>query len=145
MSMNTLAVLVTGCAGFIGSYVVDALMADGHCLLGLDNLSTGNRANLRHWEADPRFSFIKADVTHDLERILGDAAARLGPIERVVHLAAQTMVPVSVADPVLDVRVNVEGTVAVLEYARRHHVKKVVFASSSAVYDDDAPVPVSEA
>ena len=137
-------VLVTGCAGFIGSHTVDGLIANGSRVLGIDNLSTGTRANLGQWDGDPRFSFVEADVTRDLQRVLDDAAKRVGPIERIVHLAAQTMVPLSVTDPVHDVRVNIEGTVALLEYARRHKVRKVVFASSSAVYDDDAPVPVAE-
>jgi len=144
MSAKAPAVLVTGCAGFIGSHAVDALISGGHRVLGLDNLSSGSRANLRQWDGDPRFCFIEADVTQDLGGVLDDAAGQFGPIERIVHLAAQTMVPLSVNDPLLDIRVNVEGTVAMLEYARRRRVKKVVFASSSAVYDDDAPVPVTE-
>lgn len=137
-------VLVTGCAGFIGSHTVDALIARGCCIVGLDNLSTGKRANLRHWRGDPRFVFLEDDVTRDLDAALRDAIATLGVISHIVHFAAQTMVPLSVEDPVGDVRVNLEGTVNVLEYARRKGVAKVVFASSSAVYDDDAPVPVTE-
>src|SRR5262249_51651272 len=67
-----------------------------------------------------------------------------GRIDRIAHFAAQTAVPISMDDPVGDIRVNLGGTVRVLEYARTHRVAKVLFASSSAVYDDDAPVPVSE-
>ncbi len=137
-------VLVTGSAGFIGSHTVDALMAKGCRVLGIDNLSTGSRANLRQWDGEPRHAFLEADVSGGFESVLDDATSRLGPIDCIVHLAAQTMVPLSVEDPIADVRVNLEGTVKVLEYARRRRIGKVVFASSSAVYDDDAPVPVSE-
>lgn len=137
-------VLVTGSAGFIGSHTVDGLMAEGCRVLGIDNLSTGSRANLRQWDGEPRHAFLEADVSGGFESVLDDAASRLGPIDCIVHLAAQTMVPLSVEDPIADVRVNLEGTVKVLEYARRRRIGKVVFASSSAVYDDDAPVPVSE-
>lgn len=144
MNAASPVVLVTGCAGFIGSHTVDALIARGCRVVGLDDLSTGKRANLRHWEGDPRFVFLEGDVTRDLDAALQEVVARLGPVSRIVHFAAQTMVPLSVEDPVGDVRVNLEGTVNVLEYARRKGVAKVVFASSSAVYDDDAPVPVTE-
>src|SRR5262245_45746426 len=118
-------VLVTGCAGFIGSHTVDVLVASGCRVLGIDNLSTGTRANLGQWHGARRFSSVEADITRDLQRVLDDAAKRMGPIERIVHLAAQTMVPLSVTDPIHDVRVNIEGTVALLEYARRHMVRKV--------------------
>jgi UDP-glucose 4-epimerase len=140
----TPVVLVTGCAGFIGSHTVDTLLAGGYRVLGIDDLSTGHRSNLAQCAGHRRFAFVEADVTADLDRVLDAAAAQLGPIERIVHLAAQTMVPLSITDPVHDVRVNIEGTVRVLDYARHHGVKKVVFASSSAVFDDDAAVPVNE-
>jgi UDP-glucose 4-epimerase len=144
MSASAPVVLVTGSAGFIGSHTVDALMATGCRVLGIDNLSAGSRANLRQWDGEPRHTFLEADVTEGFESVLDDAAARLGPIDCIVHLAAQTMVPLSIEDPITDIRVNLEGTVRMLEYARRRRIRKVVFASSSAVYDDDAPVPVSE-
>ncbi len=144
MTASAAVVLVTGSAGFIGSHTVDALMATGCRVLGIDNLSTGSRANLRQWDGEPRHTFLEADVSGGLEGVLDDATSRLGPVDSVVHLAAQTMVPLSVEDPITDIRVNLEGTVKVLEYARRRRIGKVVFASSSAVYGDDAPVPVSE-
>ena len=137
-------VLVTGGAGFIGSHTVDLLMTKGCKVSVLDNLSSGYRANISQWEGHARFVFVGGDVTGDVAAPLAAAVAKHGPIHRIVHFAAQTAVPVSMDDPVSDIEVNLCGTARILEYARRNAVAKVVFASSSAVYDDDAPVPVSE-
>ncbi|MGE4064364.1 MAG: SDR family NAD(P)-dependent oxidoreductase [Rhodospirillaceae bacterium] len=138
-------VLVTGGAGFIGSHTVDLLLAHGCRVTVLDNLSTGYAANLAQCEGRPDYDFVEADITQDFAPALERAARRFGPIERIAHFAAQTAVPLSVDDPITDISVNVAGTVRVLEYARRHKVRKIAFASSSAIYDDDATVPVSEA
>lgn len=138
-------VLVTGGAGFIGSHTVDVLMARGCRVLVVDDLSTGYMANLARWRDHPRLTVLKADITDDLAGHLKHATASMGPLDRIIHFAAQTAVPLSVDDPANDIRVNLGGTAQVLEYARRNGIAKIVFASSSAVYDDDAPVPVSEA
>ncbi len=137
-------ILVTGGAGFIGSHAVDVLMRLGHCVTVFDNLSTGYLANLEQWEANPRFRFIHADIAADLTDAFNRAVLGFGRITRIAHFAAQTAVPLSMDDPVADIGANVTGLVRVLEYARRNKVAKVFFASSSAIYDDDAPVPVSE-
>ncbi len=137
-------ILVTGGAGFIGSHTVDQLLAEGHRVSVLDNLSTGSRANIVQCEGHPNFLFVDADVTHDIAAPCGLAAARFGKIDRIVHFAAQTSVPVSVNDPITDIQVNVAGAVRMLEYARGHGVRKVVFASSAAVYGNEAAMPVSE-
>ncbi len=137
-------VLVTGGAGFIGSHTVDLLLSQGHKVTVLDDLSTGLMANLKQCEGNPRFHFVKADVAGELAETLDQVAAIVGPIDRIIHYAAQTAVPLSMDDPASDVRANVIGSVKLLEYARRNKVAKVAFASSSAVYDDDAPVPVDE-
>jgi UDP-glucose 4-epimerase len=137
-------VLVTGGAGFIGSHTVDLLMAKGCKVSVLDNLSSGALANIGQWEGHARFAFVGGDVTKDVAEPLAAAVAKHGAIDRIAHFAAQTAVPVSMDDPVTDIEVNLCGTARILEYARRNKVAKVVFASSSAVYDDDAPVPVSE-
>lgn len=137
-------VLVTGGAGFIGSHTADVLIKRGCCVTVLDNLSTGYRANITQMENLQRFQFIHGDVTGDVKGLLSKAAKRFGPIHRIAHFAAQTAVPISVDDPVTDISVNLGGTARILEYARHNKVEKVVFASSSAVYDDDAPVPVNE-
>jgi len=137
-------ILVTGGAGFIGSHTVDLLMSKGHRVSVLDNLSTGYMANLEQWESHPRFNFVAADITADLSDAFAGMVKRFGRIERIAHFAAQTAVPISMDDPVGDIQANLAGTARILEYARRNEVAKLFFASSSAVYDDDAPVPVSE-
>ena len=136
--------IVTGGAGFIGSHTVDLLLSQGHRVTVLDDLSTGLMANLKQCEGNPNFHFVKADVAEDIAETLDQVAAIVGPIDRIIHYAAQTAVPLSMDDPASDVRANVIGSVKLLEYARRNKVAKVAFASSSAVYDDDAPVPVNE-
>lgn len=137
-------ILVTGGAGFIGSHTVDALIHMGHCVTVFDNLSTGYLANLEQREANPRFHFIHADITGDLTDAFSRAVLGFGRIARIAHFAAQTAVPLSIDDPVADIQANVAGLARILEYARLNKVAKVFFASSSAIYDDDAPVPVSE-
>jgi len=125
-------VLVTGGAGFIGSHLVRALLARGDDVRVLDNLSTGARANL----ADLPVELLVADV--------GEAdqvrAATRG-VDTVFHLGAMISVPVSLENPANCYRTNVLGSLHVLEAARRELVRRVVLASSSAVYGDhDGPV-----
>ncbi|KAB2343358.1 NAD-dependent epimerase/dehydratase family protein [Actinomadura rudentiformis] len=124
--------LVTGAAGFIGSHLVDRLLADGHEVVGLDDFSTGGntRADIEMWRMDV------ADPA------LAERVAARRP-EVVFHLAAQVSVRVSVSDPLLDARTNVVGTANVFEAARAAGSRKVVFTSSCAVYGvpDVLPVP----
>ncbi|REE98805.1 NAD-dependent epimerase/dehydratase family protein [Thermomonospora umbrina] len=125
-------VLVTGAAGFIGSHLVDRLSADGHEVIGVDDLSSGT-----HLRED--IDFHRMDVC---DPALAELAARRRP-EVICHLAAQVSVRSSVEDPRHDARVNVLGTVGVLEAARLAGTRKVVFASSCAVFGvpDALPVP----
>jgi UDP-glucose 4-epimerase len=136
--------VVTGGAGFIGSHTVDALVAAGHQVLVMDDFSTGRRENLRQWEGDDRVEVAECNVADGLFAPLVDVTRRRGPVERIVHLAAQTSVVYSVENPLDEVRTNYVGTVQVLDYARRLGVRKVVFASSAAVYGDVAELPVAE-
>ncbi len=136
--------VVTGGAGFIGSHTVDALVAAGHQVVVLDNFSTGRRENLRRWQGDARVEVIECNVADGLYAPLHDAVRRRGPVERIVHLAAQVSVVYSVENPLDEARTNYLGTVQVLDYARRCGVRKVVFASSAAVYGDVAEMPVAE-
>jgi UDP-glucose 4-epimerase len=136
-------VLVTGGAGFIGSNLVDRLLADGHDVVAVDDLSRGTLANLAQARSarESRFSFTRADVTdpHTVDLV---AAARP---EVVCHLAAQIDVRVSVTDPALDARLNIIGTINVLEGARRAQARKVVFTSSGgSIYGEPERLPVSE-
>jgi len=134
-------ILVTGAAGFIGSNLVDRLLDDDHEVLGIDNLSHGTRANLPDSElgAGRGFSFIEADVTDP--RFVETVA----DVEVICHLAAQIDVRVSVRDPIEDARLNVLGTINVLEAARQAGVRKVVFASSGgSIYGEPKKLPVDE-
>jgi UDP-glucose 4-epimerase len=131
--------LVTGGAGFIGSNLVDRLVADGHEVSVLDDLSHGSRDNLE--QAGDRASFYRGDVTDPaLPELLGDVHP-----EVVFHLAAQIDVRASVSDPVTDTRQNVLGTVNLAEAARRAGVRKVCFASSAAIYGVPEYLPIDEA
>ena len=130
--------LVTGGAGFIGSTLVDRLLAEGHAVDVLDNLSSGSLANLAPARSDRShdFSFHQIDV-RDASVI--DLIERRRP-DVVFHLAAQADVRVSVARPVFDAEVNVIGGLHVLEGARLARAAKVVFASSGGtIYGDVDP------
>ena len=128
-------ILVTGGAGFIGFHVVEQLVRANHSVTILDNLSTGLTSNI-HREA----VFINLDIrSHQVADVF-----REGRFDGVIHLAAQTMVPKSLSDPHYDCDVNIMGTVNVLEACRLSEVKKIVFASSAAVYGDVSAVPIAE-
>lgn len=134
-------ILVTGAAGFIGSHLVDRLVADGHRVTGLDDLSTGKLANLADARRGKGFGFHRFDIT---STDLLELVARDRP-DVVCHLAAQMDVRRSVADPLHDTRTNVLGTVNVLEACVRAGVPRVVFASSGGtVYGEPPSLPVTE-
>ncbi|MGE5184903.1 MAG: SDR family NAD(P)-dependent oxidoreductase [Acidobacteriota bacterium] len=144
MSQLPLAI-VTGGAGFIGSHTVDHLIERGYRVVVLDNFSTGRRANLAQHAANPALHVVSCDVSHGIFAPLEAITRAHGPVERIVHLAAQVAVVHSVQNPLHDMQVNYGGTLHVLEYARATGVKKVVFASSAAIYGDVAELPVDEA
>lgn len=133
--------IVTGAAGFIGSTLVDRLLADGHQVLGVDDLSHGRAENLEAARRHDRFDFVPVDiVTADLNRIFDDVRP-----EVVYHLAAQIDVRRSVDEPEFDAMVNAVGTVRLAEAARRAGVRKVVNTSSGgAVYGVPQRYPTSE-
>src|SRR5215216_728319 len=129
--------LVTGGAGFIGSNLVDALLARRDEVAVIDDLSTGRRENLA-----PGARLHEADIRDGAT--IGALVAELEP-EVVFHLAAQIDVRRSVADPAFDARVNVEGTVNLLEAARAAGVRRFVNSSTGgAIYGDAAVVPTPE-
>ena len=139
-------VLVTGAAGFIGSTLVDRLIAEGHDVVGLDDLSSGRLGNLAAARAANKerrgaFSFVRMSVT---DEGLPAAVAKARP-EVICHLAAQIDVRHSVADPLRDATVNVLGTINVLSAAVAASARKVVFTSSGgSIYGTQTRLPVSE-
>ena len=129
--------LVTGGAGFIGSHLVDELVANGCHVTVLDNLSTGHRRNIDHL-AD-RIDFVEGDI-----RDAGLLDQVVKGCEVVFHQAAVVSVTQSVQDPSHSCEVNDLGTVRVLDASRNNGVRRVVMASSSAVYGDDPRMPKTE-
>ena len=139
--------LVTGGAGFIGSHVCERLLRDGHSVWAFDDLNDFydpqfKRANLRDIQALALpFEFFHGDIT-DASAL--DELFSSVKFDQVIHLAARAGVRPSLEQPALYQRVNVEGTVNVLEAARKTGVKKITIASSSSVYGVNAKVPFSE-
>ncbi len=129
-------ILVTGGAGFIGSHVIDVLLASGHTVSAIDDLSTGKRENL-----PDNIAFHAISIT---DPAVEDVFAETQP-DSLVHLAAQVSVNTSVQDPVKDMEINIMGTVRLLEAAVRHKVKKVVFSSTGgAIYGEQDYYPADE-
>ena len=139
--------LVTGGAGFIGSHVCERLLRDGHSVWAFDDLNDFydpqfKRRNLREIQALAKpFEFCHGDLT---DRAALDELFSSVKFDQVIHLAARAGVRPSLEQPALYQRVNVEGTVNVLEAARQTGVKKITIASSSSVYGVNAKVPFSE-
>lgn len=136
--------LVTGAAGFIGSNLVQELLSLGQSVVGLDNFATGFRANIDQavalaGDCTGSFRLIEGDI-----RDLDACRAACDGADYVLHHAAQVSVPGSMADPILNTRVNVEGFLNVLVAARDASARRVVYASSSAVYGDVPTIPQVE-
>lgn len=133
--------LVTGGAGFIGSHLVEELLASGFNVRILDNFSTGLESNIEIFSNEEleRLEVIRGDI-RDL-KLLDDAM--IG-VSGVFHLAALVSVPLSIEKPDLSFDINTRGTHFVLDSARRHGVKRVVMASSAAVYGDNDKLPLKE-
>ena len=137
-------VLVTGAAGFIGSHLVEALARREDQVVGIDNFDgfyprAMKERNLRDMGRLPGFAFHEQDM-RDVEAL----RARLTPETVIVHLAARAGVRPSLSDPLGYAEMNVVGTAAVLEAARRAGVSRIAFGSSSSVYGDSTPVPFRE-
>lgn len=131
--------LVTGGAGFIGSNLVEALLKQGHSVVCLDNLSTGNFNNIQEFLHNENFRFFQGDIT-DFTTCL-DATK---DIDYVLHQAAWGSVPRSIQMPIFYETVNIAGTLNIFEAAKRNNVKRVVYASSSSVYGDEPNLPKRE-
>lgn len=137
--------LVTGVAGFIGSNLLESLLAAGQKVVGLDNLSTGHFRNLEETHARvgdaawARFAFLEADI-RDADACK-DAARG---VDHVLHQAALGSVPRSLADPLTTNEVNVSGFLNMIDAARQANVKSFVYAASSSTYGDDPTLPKQE-
>jgi nucleoside-diphosphate-sugar epimerase len=132
-------ILVTGGAGFIGSNLTEALLKQGHSVRVLDDFSTGKRENLVFAESGFPLEVIEGDITQ-----LKVCRSAMKEVEFVFHEAALPSVQQSIEDPLTSNRVNVEGTLNVLLSAKGAGVKRVVYASSCAIYGDDPTLPKKE-
>jgi len=130
--------LVTGGAGFIGSHIVGGLIESGMRVRVLDDLSSGKRTNLTPWLAD--IDFIEGNICSE-----ADCRKAVAGVDTVFHQAAIASVPRSVAEPERTHEVNVNGSLRLLVAAVNAGVRRVVFASSSAIYGDDPAQPKHEA
>ena len=130
--------LITGGAGFIGSYLCEALLAAGHRVIAIDDLSTGSEANIAHLTGNPHFQFVLETVLNEsvMDRLISEC-------EIVFHLAAAVGVELIVRDPVHTIETNVLGTSSVLRIANRYR-RKVVLASTSEIYGKSTEVPFRE-
>jgi UDP-glucose 4-epimerase len=135
--------LVTGGAGFIGSTLVDRLLADGHTVTVVDDFSRGGEVNLA--DATARYPAALSVVVADIRSADATAAIERTRPEVVFHLAAQIDVRASVEDPAHDASVNVLGTIAVAQAACRAGTRKIVFASSGgSIYGEQSHLPTAE-
>lgn len=134
--------IVTGGAGFIGSHLCDRLIADGHNVIAIDNLSGGKQDNVKHLLGNSKFNFIYADTTRDLNYLFEG-------VDTVFNLAASKK-NICLQNPTRDLEVNGAGTLNLLQLSVKHGVKKFVHASTGSVYGNVTPqvettmtVPVS--
>lgn len=139
-------IVLTGCAGFIGSHAAQRLLRDGHAVMGVDNLNDYydpalKRARLARLEAESAFHFTRTDVAN---RTALDAVLDVAEPEYVVHLAAQVGVRNSVRNPRAYTEANLDGFFNVLDGCARRGVRHLVYASSSSVYGANEKVPFSE-
>ncbi len=127
--------IVTGGAGFIGAHLTNRLIREGYAVTIIDNLSTGSIENL-----NTESEFIKGDISEpkDIEKLPFDG------VEGVFHLAAQSSGEVSFEDPYADLKVNVGGTVLLLDWCRKHDIRRFIFISSMGVYSQGSEIPLPE-
>ncbi|MEM0927857.1 MAG: NAD-dependent epimerase/dehydratase family protein [Pseudomonadota bacterium] len=140
-----MAILVTGAAGFIGYHTVEALLARGDEVIGIDNLNAYydvslKEARLRQLEGKPGFQFRKMDIADGKAM----AALRDAPIDHIIHLAAQAGVRYSIDEPLAYAASNLVGQTEILELARHRKVAHCVYASSSSIYGRNSAIPFSE-
>ncbi len=138
MNIRGRRIVVTGCAGFIGSHLTDALLEMGNQVVGVDNLSAGRKAFLENAEIYPDFQFVQADLLKDdLRKVLKGADA-------VFHIAANPDVRSGAKDTLSHYQQNIEVTYKVLEAMKDSGVKDIVFPSTSTVYGETSVIPTPE-
>jgi UDP-glucuronate 4-epimerase len=140
--------LVSGAAGFIASYVIDSLLSQGHCVVGVDNMNDAYDVRIKEYRLhrlmpQANFIFHRADIT---ERPFFAASSPLRgqKFSAVIHLAARAGVRQSVENPWAYVDTNITGTLNLLEFCREQNIPKFILASTSSVYGRDAPLPTPE-
>jgi UDP-glucuronate 4-epimerase len=137
--------LITGAAGFIGSHLCERLLVDGWTVVGVDNFDDFydpqiKRRNISEYLKNENFQLIEADIRDD------DAMGEVinGDVQIIVHLAAKAGVRPSIDQPLLYADVNINGTMVLLELAKKQRIDKFIFGSSSSVYGNNEKVPFSE-
>ncbi len=132
-------ILVTGCAGFIGSHLVEELLDRGNFVIGVDNLRTGKMENMSEFLENPNFHFMELDIS---KGNLHDTIDK--PLDTVYHLAAVSSVKESTENPAMVHEINSTGTLHVLELARIGNARRFVYVSSAAVYGNPKAMPIPE-
>lgn len=132
-------VLVTGGAGFIGSNLVEVLLAQNNKVVCLDNFATGKLANIEPFKTNPNFTLLEGDI-----RLLEDCQKACKGVDYVLHQAALGSVPRSIKDPATTNEVNISGFLNMLIAARDNKVKRFVYAASSSTYGDHPGLPKVE-
>ncbi len=145
--------LLTGAAGFIGARVAEFLLAEGHAVVGLDNMNDAYDVRMKEYRRDllthrEQFTFAQIDISNldELEKFIqgGVNADKQGQFDAVINLAARAGVRQSVENPWVYVDTNITGTLNLLEICRRQGIAKFILASTSSLYGADAPLPTSE-
>lgn len=136
-------ILVTGCAGFIGSHVCTRLLSKGYKVIGVDNFDpfysrAVKETNLNGFRNHPDFSFYEMDITQGLDGV------KENNINVIIHLAAKAGVRPSIEDPAGYLKANINGTQKVHEFMQARSIHKLIFASSSSVYGNNKKMPFSE-
>lgn len=136
--------IVTGGAGFIGSNLVEVLLEKGHEVYVVDNFSTGIEENIYVFRNNQNLHVLKTTVNDLNHWVVTQFKSRLKNADAIIHLAALPRVQLSIDDPLRTHEANVDGTLNVLEFARKIGIKKVIYASSSSVYGDQEELPLHE-
>ena len=134
-------ILVTGGAGFIGSHLIDRLLDEGNRVVAIDNPSLGRKSNIAHHFDNDAFTFIEGDI---LDAPLFDSLFEKMAFDVVFHLAANSDIARSHADPTVDLNMTFMTTYRVVDAMRRYGVKKLMFASTSAIYGNAQGLEVTE-